>query len=179
VLDSGRHKLSMLVAPLRFSASGSLQQPISFDGENFPAGTALDGTYRFDSYRVTYLYALRQSSKLEIDIGFTGKIRDAEVSLSGGGLKASYANTGFVPLFSFSVGWSARKDLRFLIEGDALASPGGQGRAEDVFIGFDYHTGSRLGLRAGYRFLEGGADVEEVYNFTFIHYLALGVRLSF
>ena len=29
-------------------------------------------------------------------------------------------------------------------------------------------------FRLGYRFLEGGADVDDVYNFAFIHYYVFG-----
>jgi hypothetical protein len=34
-------------------------------------------------------------------------------------------------------------------------------------------------LRAGYRVVEGGADVESVYNFTWINYAALGATVRF
>lgn len=178
LFDSGRHELSAFAAPLRFSAKGAARSDIFFAGRSFPAGTALVAQYRFDSYRVTYLYELKVSEKWQVDIGFTAKIRDAEVSLASAGVEASYANTGFVPLFAFKVGWRAREDIRLLAEGDALAAPGGQGRAEDVFLGLEYDPKVPLALRFGYRFLEGGADVEEVYNFTLVHYVAVGMRLS-
>lgn len=176
LVDSEKHKLSVFAAPLRFSAAGMPVTDIVFNGATFPAGTSLDGEYRFDSYRITYLYGLHRSKRLTVDIGLTGKIRDAEISLNGGGLESSYANTGFVPLFSFSVGWHAAGHVRLLIEGDALASPGGEGRAEDIFLGLSHDTDGPLGFRLGYRFLEGGADVDDVYSFALIHYIALGVR---
>ena len=34
-------------------------------------------------------------------------------------------------------------------------------------------------FKAGYRFVEGGADVEEVYNFAFISYFGAGVVIEF
>jgi hypothetical protein len=179
LMDSEKHKLIVFAAPLRFSAAGTPVTDIVFNGATFPAGIRLDGKYRFDSYRVTYLYGLHKSKRLAVDIGLTGKIRDAEISLSGGGLKSSYANTGFVPLFSFRVGWQAADHVCFLIEGDALASPGGEGRAEDIFLGLSHDTDGPLGFRLGYRFLEGGADVDDVYSFALIHYAAFGIRYHF
>jgi hypothetical protein len=34
-------------------------------------------------------------------------------------------------------------------------------------------------LKAGYRLLEGGADVEEVYNFAWLNFLVIGAVYSF
>ena len=64
-----------------------------------------------------------------------------------------------------------------MLEGDALAAP--QGRAEDVFAGILVHAGTRWSMKAGYRFLEGGADNDEVYTFAHVHYLAAGVVIRF
>jgi len=178
LLDSEKHELSIFAAPLRFSARGTPAQDLVFDDEVFSGGTRLEGEYRFDSYRITYLYGVYRSEGFSLDIGFTGKIRDAEISLSGGGKEAAYDNTGFVPLFAFGLSRSLGRNVRLLAEGDALASPGGQGRAEDIFLGMAYARGESLELRAGYRFLEGGADVDEVYSFALIHYLSLGIRLK-
>jgi hypothetical protein len=63
------------------------------------------------------------------------------------------------------------------VEGDALAAP--QGRAEDVFVGVVVPVNRRLSVKAGYRFLEGGADVDEVYTFALVHYAAVGAIVHF
>jgi hypothetical protein len=68
-------------------------------------------------------------------------------------------------------------ELGFLLEGDALAAP--QGRAEDVLLAFYFHPAERIGMKVGYRILEGGADNDEVYNFTLLHYLAAGAMIEF
>jgi len=65
----------------------------------------------------------------------------------------------------------------FLLEGDALAAP--QGRAEDIFAGIVVQAGRQWSIKAGYRFLEGGADNDEVYTFALVHYLAAGVVVRF
>jgi len=51
---SARHSLSALYAPLKLSASGTSKFPISFFGADFPAGAAVNGTYMFNSYRLSY-----------------------------------------------------------------------------------------------------------------------------
>ncbi len=66
--------------------------------------------------------------------------------------------------------------FRFLIEGNALAAS--QGRAEDLLFAIMYKPVQNLSLKAGYRFLEGGADNDKVYTFAFIHYIVAGVVLS-
>ena len=65
-----------------------------------------------------------------------------------------------------------------VLDGDALASPGGEGRAEDVLFALQVRAQEQVAVRAGYRLLEGGADVEEVYNFAWVHYLTAGIRIE-
>jgi hypothetical protein len=42
-----------------------------------------------------------------------------------------------------------------------------------------YNPSRNVASKVGYRIVEGGADVEEVYNFTLLHYLVGGVIISF
>ena len=53
------------------------------------------------------------------------------------------------------------------------------GRAEDIFAGFVIDAGRQWSIKAGYRFLEGGADNDEVYTFAAVHYVAAGVVFRF
>jgi hypothetical protein len=46
-----------------------------------------------------------------------------------------------------------------------------------VTIGYDFTP--RWTVHAGYRTLEGGADVTDVYNFTWLHYPVVSVSRSF
>lgn len=172
-----KHSLSLLAAPLKLNANGQVDKEVFFEGTTFPANTPLDALYRFDSYRLTYRYNLHRKENLTIGVGFTAKIRDAEVSLESSELKSSKANTGFVPLINFRLNWLFAPRFSLLFEGDALAAP--QGRVEDVFLGLTYDPIENLGLKIGYRVLEGGADVEEVYNFTLLHYISLGAIIRF
>lgn len=174
---AGRHTLSFLVAPLRLKAHGSLDRDVLFQTTLFPAGTDLAATYRFDSYRLTYRYSLYRTPSLKFGLGLTAKIRDAAISLKGGGTRAEKTNTGFVPLINFRLVWEFAPPANLLIEGDALAAP--QGRAEDVLVALRYQPIPKLEVKAGYRILEGGADVDAVYNFALIHYAIIGAAVSF
>jgi len=171
-----RHAVTLLVAPLRLKAKGQVNRPVTYEGTTFPAFTFLSATYRFDSYRLTYRYELLRRPAFRSGLGVTAKIRDASIGVEGGGRSTEKKNTGFVPLVSFRTEWTPTEKLGILLDGDAAWAP--QGRAEDVLVALQYRVGPKVNLKAGYRILEGGADVEEVYNFTLIHYLVAGVVLN-
>lgn len=171
-----RHLLTGLYAPLQLEARGSAGQELSFAGQTFAQGGPLYAVYRFDSYRLTYRYSFVRDESWELAAGFTGKIRDAEVSLYGE-QAARKTNTGFVPLLNVHVEWrpgGGRWGL--LLDADALAAP--QGRAEDVLLAATWSVRPGLALRVGYRMLEGGADNDEVYSFAWLHYAVAGVELA-
>ncbi|UCE66132.1 MAG: hypothetical protein JSU85_14990 [Candidatus Zixiibacteriota bacterium] len=170
-----KHYLSLLIAPLRLESEGSFDRVVSFASVDFPANADIKARYRFDSYRLTYRYRLYQNEKLHAGLGLTAKIRDAEISLSEANRKASKANTGFVPLINLKLHWQFNKKLGILFEGDGLAAP--QGRAEDFLLAGLFNLNEKLGLKLGYRFLEGGADNDEVYNFTLVNYVVIGATL--
>ena len=169
----------MLIAPLRLQAEGQVNRPVRFENDEFPANTQLTGKYRFDSYRLTYRYDFHRSQNLQTGIGVTAKIRDASISLEGNEKKAEKKNTGFVPLINFRLRWMFARKFSLILDGDALAAPQGQGRAEDVLLAIQYSVNKNVDFKFGYRILEGGADVDEVYNFTLLNYLVFGIIVSF
>jgi len=174
---SRRHELSLLYAPLTLKAKGTLPVAVHFTGVLFPSGVGVDGIYTFNSYRLTYRYRLVDRARLRLDIGFTAKIRDAEIALAAPGLNASKTNVGFVPLLHLRLGWDWNEKLGLLLEADGAAAK--QGRAEDVLLALTWRLSPLAQLRFGYRFVEGGADVDEVYNFAWIHYVAAGLVFNF
>jgi len=171
------HTLSVLYAPLEVKSDGRVPYDISFAGKLFPANTDIKATYKFNSYRLTYRYDFVQKPKLDFGLGFTAKIRDARIALESNGLLGEKSNVGFVPIINFRLLWRLNDNLGLLVDGDALAAK--QGRAEDVLIAATYRVNEHLGLRAGYRILEGGADNDEVYGFALFHYASLGVSYTF
>lgn len=173
----GRQTVSALVAPLTIEASGTINKPVSFENTEFPAGVPLQAEYKFNSYRLTWRYAVLVRQSWRLGLGFTGKIRDASVSLSSAETTAEKTNVGFVPLINFLLVCDLSPRLNLTLKGDALAAP--QGRAEDVALMLGYRAGDRISISAGYRLLEGGADVDEVYSFALLHYGVVGLTVSF
>lgn len=172
-----RHRVSLLVAPLRIEAAGSVNREVDYNGVRFPAAAMLHAKYRFDSYRLTYSYALIRSDHLRFDLGLTAKIRDAAIRLESDNQVSEKSNTGFVPLINFALDWAFAPRFGLLFQGDALAAP--QGRAEDVLLALYVDPTDNLRLRAGYRLLEGGADNDEVYSFALVNYASAGVTWTF
>jgi hypothetical protein len=170
-----RHTLSLLYAPLETVSNGNVPYDIIFEGVTFPANTELAGTYKFNSYRLTYRYEIVLKPKFEFGLGFTAKIRDAKIALASATLESEKTNVGFVPVINFRMLWKPYEKFGILLEGDALAAP--QGRAEDVLIAATYRVSDWLGLKAGYRILEGGADNDEVYNFALFNYASVGLLI--
>ncbi len=173
----GRHAVSALYAPLTLTAAGTLADAVVFADAEFPAGTEVEGTYTFNSYRLTYRYTLTESDRFEAGVGFTAKIRDAVIRIEGEGQSAEKANVGFVPLLNFRLAWDLTDRVGLLVEGDALAAP--QGRAEDVIAAVLVDATDHIQFRLGYRIVEGGADNDEVYTFALLNYASAGVIISF
>ena len=171
-----RNEVLVLFAPLKLEYRGSFQQTIQFFGEEFPAGQAVDATYKFNSYRATYRYYIRPEGNLQVALGLTVKVRDALIGLYGGGLSAERTDLGPVPLINFLVHWRPAGRLGLLLEGEALAAS--SGRAEDVMLALSWQANDRIMLRAGYRLLEGGADNAKVYTFSMFHYGLVGLKVQ-
>lgn len=172
-----RHTVSALYAPLQVKSTGAPGRNIQFYGANFQFDRPLEVNYQFNSYRLTYRYDFIQNEKLTLGVGLTGKIRDAFIELKNNQAEAKKANVGFVPLINFYLAWDFTDRFRLILDGDALAAS--QGRAEDVFLGLGYKLSDNFALKAGYRLLEGGADNDEVYNFTWYDYASVGAVIRF
>jgi len=172
-----KHVLSALIAPLTIDSSGTFNAPVEFAGATFAPGVPTDGTWTFNSYRVTYRYEPWRRDTWMFGVGVSVKVRDAVIRLESNGQAAEKTDLGAVPLINFKFERRLGARAAFLLEGDALAAP--QGRAEDVFAGIVVDAGKHWSIKAGYRFLEGGADNDEVYTFAAVHYVAAGVVFRF
>lgn len=172
-----KHFFSLLYAPLTIESSGRFDKDVTYRDAFFPYGTDIKASYTFNSYRLTYRYEWISREHYEFGLGFTAKIRDAEIKLTGADDSAGKSNIGFVPIINFRFLYKYNDVLGLLVEGDALAAP--QGRAEDVLAALVWKYNGNLNLKAGYRILEGGADNDEVYTFSLINYAVLGLTYSF
>lgn len=176
-LINGKHTVELTAAPLQIGYQDSQLEEINFAGSLF-SGEGIDGSYQFNTYRASYRYRLVGNNQWILDLGATILARDARIALEQGELQAEDTDLGFVPLLSFNLNYSPKDKLSFVLKGDALIGP--QGRAEDIFAGINYPIGTKgLQLKAGYRLIEGGADVDQVYNFAYIHFASLGLVYDF
>lgn len=169
--------VGVMASLLRIDSEGTLDRTVQFDDRTFAAGTHVRATYRFDSYRATVRYYFIDTEILRIGAGFTGKIRDAAITLEGAGVEGGLDNTGFVPIVNLYFRWTFMPVLSFLFYGDGAWSP--YGRAEDFFAGLVYSFNENISLMAGYRILEGGADNDEVYTFSLFHYAVIGLECRY
>jgi hypothetical protein len=168
-----RHTFTALYAPLTVQYKGSFGEAVQYNGLTFPAQIPVTARYTFNSYRLTYRYQLINRPRFELGVGFTGKIRDANVAIQNADQATNFSNVGFVPLLNLRLNYKPTDRLNLLLEGDALGAR--QGRAEDLFAGLTYNLTEKLRLKGGYRVVEGGANVGEVYNFTWINYASVGI----
>ena len=169
----GRHALRLLIAPFSLTESGIPSSAIQFAGESYAAGTPLEATYTFNSYRLTYRYHLHEGARSSAWVGFTAKVRDAQIALAQGATASHKDDFGFVPLLHLAGEWRLGPGWHLVADMDGLA--GGPGRAIDATFKLGRDLGSRWALRAGYRMVEGGADVNSVYTFAWLHYAAVSL----
>jgi hypothetical protein len=167
------HGLRLLYAPLSVTETGASTGPLSFAGASYVATTPLDATYTFNSYRLSYRWRFHSGGRSAAWLGLTAKVRDATVALSQGSTTSRKDDLGFVPLLHLS--GERRFGSRWHVSFDADALAGGPGRAIDAALKVGYDVGDRWSIRAGYRTVEGGADVASVYNFAWLHYAAASI----
>ena len=165
-----------MFAPLEIQDSGELGDTVRFAGESFAPG-AVDGTYQFSSYRLTYRYRFFDGDTWRWKIGFTGFVRDARIALQQGERFAEDTDVGFVPLVHLQGRARLAERWDFLVDLDGLGST--QGRAFDVTARIVRRLGDRWSVSFGYRTIEGGADVDRVFNFAWLHFATASIRYGF
>ncbi|MCF8335037.1 MAG: hypothetical protein K9H65_00415 [Bacteroidales bacterium] len=171
-----KNHLLALYAPLSLNYEGSAPFDINFQHTLFSRGQFVEGYYKFNSYRLTYRRDVLMTDRWTLGVGFTAKVRDARVQLSTDDVSVKKDDLGFVPLLHVFAAYDFERWSAFL-KGDGLA--GGPGRAFDFFLGGKVPVTDNLSVKAGYRILEGGADVDEVYSFTLINFASTGIVWNF
>ena len=161
----------LLFAPLSVNYEGAAPFDIRYQNTTFLQGQNIDAYYKFNSYRLTCRRDVYSSEKWLLGVGFTAKIRDAEIRLTADGSSDFKDDFGFVPLLNVYTEYNFNNWSAFF-EGDGLA--GGPGRAFDLYLGGKVPVNDYLKIKAAYRMVEGGADVSSVYNFTMLHFANLG-----
>lgn len=167
---SERHGVRLLLAPFSLTETGTVSGPLSFASASFTESAPVEATYTFNSYRASYRWRLHSGDRSTAWLGFTAKVRDASIGLAQGATSGRKDDLGFVPLLHLAVDWRPGSRWSLSVDADALA--GGPGRAVDASLKLGYDINDRWSIRAGYRALEGGADVESVYSFAWLQYVA-------
>ncbi len=162
-----RHGLRALLAPLSYTETGVLEEPVRFAGAVFQPGVPTEATYQFNSWRLSYRYRFHDGERWTWWVGFTAKVRDAKVELRQGDTTSRDTDVGFVPLAHIGADWRFAERWHVLFDLDALA--GGPGRAEDLALKLAYDINDRWTVTGGYRTIEGGADTDDVYSFAWFH----------
>ena len=173
---NSKHGLRLVYAPLEVKGTGVLSMPVLFAGENYAPGVPTQGVYRFNSPRIGYRYTLVDRPKWQLKIGASLLIRDAKIQLTQGAVTSRDTDLGFVPLAALDVRYSVTPRWHIVFDGVGLA--GGPGRAVDVALKTNYDLTNHYWIGAGYRILDGGADVKRVFTFATFHYAfaSIGVR---
>jgi hypothetical protein len=172
-----RHSLRAMAAPLTISETGVPDDVVRFAGAEYAAGEPTEATFKFNSWRLGWRYTFAGDGPWTWRLGFTAKIRDAKIELRQGATTSRKTDLGFVPLLHVGIErrlagkWSALLDI------EALG--GGPGRAEDAALKIAYDVSPRWSLAAGYRMVEGGADVDEVYTFAWLHFGVMSATWRF
>lgn len=172
-----RHGLRLLAAPLSITSSGVPNQPVLFVGSLVVPGVPTTATYQFNSFRLTYRWRFHHGARWTWWLGGTAKVRDAKIELRQGTTTARKTDLGFVPLLH--VAGEVRLGRGWLCALDVDALAGGPGRAEDAALKLAYDVRNGWRLAAGYRTVEGGANVPSVYAFAWLHYAVLSVTRRF
>jgi hypothetical protein len=150
---------------------------VRFAGGEFDPDVPTEATYQFNSWRASYRYRFHDGTRWTWWIGFTAKVRDAKIELKQGTNSAKKTDIGFVPLLHVEGAYRFSPRWRAVLDADALA--GGPGRAEDASIKLWFDANANWSMSAGYRTVEGGADVDEVYNFAWLHYAVVSASYRF
>ena len=172
-----RHGVRLVAAPLSYTESGSFDQPVDFAGETYQQGVPTEATYQFNSWRAGYRYRFKDGQKWTLWVGLTAKIRDAKIALAQGDTASEDTDVGFVPLLYFAADYRFAERWHLLVDFDGLA--GGPGRAIDLALKIGYDFSDRWGVTAGYRMVEGGVDIEDVYNFAWFQYAVVSGVVRF
>ena len=163
-----KHSLRLLAAPLSYTETGIFDETVDFAGETYEPGIPTEATYQFNSWRIGYRWKFKDGDKWTLWLGFTAKVRDAKIELAQGDTTSNDTDVGFVPLLAFAADYRFADQWRLIFDFEGLA--GGPGRAFDVALKVGYDISDRWSVTAGYRTVEGGVDIDDVYNFAWFQY---------
>jgi hypothetical protein len=172
-----KHEIRLLFAPLEYQTTFVPDEDILFNGVQFLAGKGTEVGYKFNSYRLSYLYHFNPDGKVRYRIGFTGKIRDAYTLVRQDGVESKFDNVGFVPLLNLGVNIILTDRLSWDSEVEGSWAP--QGYALDFRTSINYQINETVSINGGVGYLTGGADTESVKTFSDVVFGFVGIKINF
>lgn len=172
-----RHALRLTLAPLEVTGTGELSEPVVFMDDEFAAGVRTRGTYKFNTYRLTYRWKFPESERWRWGAGVALLVRDARIALEQEGRRQSRSDLGFVPLLHVHGEYQVGDRMSVVLDMEGSWAP--MGRAVDAAIKGRYEFRPGWRLLAGYRTLEGGADNDKVFTFAWLHHALAGIEYGF
>ncbi|MDR9437172.1 MAG: TIGR04219 family outer membrane beta-barrel protein [Thiohalophilus sp.] len=162
---------------LTSNGSGTITTDFTYGGQSFSASQPITSELVLDHTDVT-LYWQLLDNVVSFDFGITGKMVDAEATLTSGGNTVNNSFDGIVPMGYLGVGVTPWPGLEFRVEGSALEI--GDSSLTDYTAKVSYTTSYLLGVEAGYRSLELELDdLDDVYSNMEFDGPFLGVYLDF
>lgn len=165
---NARHALRLTLAPLEVDGTGRLSEDVVFKDDVFTADKPAKGTYKFNTYRLTYRWSFYRGERWRWGLGAAFLVRDADITLEQGEKRQSRDDLGLVPLLHWYGECRLNDHAAVILDVEGAWSP--MGRAVDTSLTAQYGFDSGWYVAAGYRMLEGGADNDEVYTFAWLHF---------
>ena len=172
-----RHALRVTIAPLEIEGPGTLKETTTFKDDVFAPNVPTKGTYKFNTYRLTYRWTFYDTARWRLGVGAAALVRDAEITLEQGSKKQSRDDLGVVPLLHLYGAYRFTDQLSLILDVEGAASS--PGRAIDAALKACYEFDSNWYVSAGYRTLEGGSDNDDVYTFAWLHYALAEIGYRF
>ena len=122
-----KHALRLTVAPLETEGTGTLSEETTFQDAVFAPDVPTKGTYRFNTYRLTYRWTFHDSEHWRWGVGAAALVRDAEIALEQGDLKQSRDDLGVVPLLHLYGEYHWNDELDLILDVEGLGSTRGTG----------------------------------------------------
>ncbi len=172
-----RHGWRFVIAPLSLNVKGTFSQNINFNKQMFNANEEVNINYQFNSYRWGYFYSIIKANDQTLNIGFTLKLRDAQIGFEQKNVNRVYDNLGFVPLLYIDYQYQIHSD--WYLHANADFAGASQGRAIDLALKLRKDLSKNWSAAAGGRTLEGGAENDKVFTFSWINYAVVDLTYNF
>lgn len=174
---NARHALRLTLAPLEVDGTGRLSEDVIFKDDVFTADKPAKGTYKFNTYRLTYRWSFYRGERWRWGLGAAALVRDADITLEQEEKRQSRDDLGLVPLLHGYGECRLNEQASVVLDVEGAWSP--MGRAVDAALMAKYDFDSGWYLATGYRMLEGGADNDEVYTFAWLHFAQITAGYRF